>query len=189
VRVPFQAIGNRLKFLENFYDLFTGGAAGALAGVFKFASSITFDLSNGGLNLVGNDDFNINLGGVDGSPGGVQLFCNGLLGGHLFTAGRSGRANRKPLAVTATSTIDPTLYDTYVCLAVANITLTVAAGSYVAGECFRVVNTTSGFTITLKDPAASTVFTLESRSASRNSYVDIMFNGTNWREIGGNHFV
>ena len=112
VRTPFQSVGNRLKWLEAFVTRIAGAATDLITtGILKPPNDFKLDLGSTNLEIIGDDDGNVHLGGVNGSPGGVQLFCNGLLGAHLFTAGRTGRANRKTLNIApasgSTTLVDP----------------------------------------------------------------------------------
>lgn len=111
---------------------------------------VVIDLSGGSWTFQGDDDFNIELGA------GVQFFANGRMAGPLFTAGRTGRANRKPSATLTGAgphTIRPDLYDTFVCNCSGAVILNIdPAGTYVEGDSFKVVNiaTSNGYTVTIK---------------------------------------
>jgi hypothetical protein len=157
VRVPFQATGNRLNWLEAFVKRIGGIATDLITTALLIpAGNLTLRLTGGNLIFDGNDDYNVYLGGIGGTPGGVQLFANGNMAGQMFTKGRTGRANRKPNAtLTGAGPFDirPDLYDTYQVSASGACVINIdPAGTYAEGDSFRVVNlaTSNGYTIAIK---------------------------------------
>lgn len=196
----WQAIANRLLWLETFVSRIAGAATDVITtGLLVPVGNITLRLTTGGIIFDGNDDYNIHLGGVGGTPGGVQLFANGNMGGHMFTKGRSGRANLKRadhVAGGGPYDIDPSLYNLFKftpdSAIVVNIDPT-PAYPYKDGDTFRVCNlsTTLGRTIAIKrDSGAVTVFTLAPGVAGGQSFVDIVYDdaGT-WSECGSNRLA
>lgn len=164
VRTPLQSVGNRLAWLEAVVSRLFGTSATANAAGTSLVpeDNLTLDLSSGRLDIVGNDDNNINLGGVGGTPGGVQLFANGNMAAHMFTAGRTGRANKKlvNLGTSANQTIDPRAYDTFAYLtgAAIDVQVSTAEVDLEDGDWFRVINkVTSAGAITVKNTAGVTL--------------------------------
>ncbi len=194
VREPFQAVGDRLKFLEDFYDFITGGSITALADkLFLLPGDWAAPLVLKGA---------LRITSVIGDTGGLQfnnaylfidLANDGRIQGPLFEQGDSagGRANRKvdATAKVADHTIDPTLTDVVFFNAGTSKICAIASGTYTKGDHFRVVNRSSagGCTVVIKDPAAATIYTLPNAPAiSRVGFVDIVYDGTNWVEGGSN---
>lgn len=188
----WQAIGNRLLWLEEVIERL-GGASATLnaSGSFIPPASLVFDLSTGALSFIGNDDFNIHLGGVGGSPGGVQFFANGLMASHLFTAGRTGRVNAKCFAAApgANTTIDVLLYNhlAYTPSADLNVQIDISgstgAGAVLqSGDGARFINYSTSFSISVRDPANAEIIALGvAASAAEPSWADVYYNGSAWK--------
>jgi hypothetical protein len=112
------------------------------------------------------------LGGVAG------FYPNGRVYTHLFTAGDAGRANRKPSAVLTGAgpfTVRPDLYDTFQCSCSGAVVVNIdPAGSYVAGDTFRIVNlaTSNGYTVTVKSASGTlTHYVLGNGFTNTSGYV------------------
>ena len=193
----WQAIGNRLAWLEAFVERIAGTEADVeTTGELVPPDNLVIDLSDGRLDIIGNDDNNINLGGLAGSPGGVQLFCNGLLAAHLFTEGRTGRANEKVFVATpgANTTIDALLYNCYLGTPSADINLQIdLAGSTGAGavlkkgDVLHVCNYSTSFAISVRDPSAVQIIALAAApSAEEPAWCDVVYNGSAWKTLRHN---
>jgi hypothetical protein len=158
VVVGFQALANRFKYLKlKLLDALIAGGTWLLGG------TVTADLSSGGLNFQGNDDFGINLNS------GVQLFANGRMGAHMFTAGRTGRANSKCKALTPAVNIslEPQLYDVYRLVPSADMTAQIVTATYVNGDRVRVINASTTFDVDIKDPSGTIIATLVGTSTNK----------------------
>jgi hypothetical protein len=160
VVVGFQALANRCAYMfGKVIDALVNGGTWLIGGE---STGLTLDLSNGMIKLIGNDDHNIHLGGLNGSPGGVQFFANGNMAGHMFTAGRTGRANHKivNLGTSSNQLISPLTHDTFAYLTGADIEVQVstAEADLEDGDHFKVINKiTSSGTITVKNTAGVTL--------------------------------
>jgi hypothetical protein len=184
VRVPFQATGNRLAFLEAFYDAFFSALAIAVDATWTVATGKT-------LTLVGTGTGKLSLAGI-------TVDFNGKTTGILVKQGETGRVPKKPQGggvplLTVSATIDPRLTDTYLCEPAAGaITLTLDAQTYTNGEHFRVVNhqTALGYTITIRDAALTTLYVLDSGATDRPAFVDLVYkSGFGWYNAGCNKVI
>lgn len=154
VVVGFQALADRCKYLV------TKLGAWLTGGLIRPTGDVTYNLDLSSLTFNGNDDNNIDLGV------GVQLFANGKMASHLFTAGRTGRANYKPqvmsVAASSTTLIDPRYYDIFFVLpgAGSNCNLKVdpaTDGVLQVGDHFTVVSTGSAEYIDILDSAGTSM--------------------------------
>ncbi len=136
VRVPFQSIGNRLKFLEDFYDAFFSAIT--------FAANALWTIGNNRTLTIRRELSGAENGVLDVS--GVTVQFGERVRGALFSSGFTGCANRKTatLANPASQDIDPTLYNTWVITSltsVLNLTISATpARPYTRGEWFTVTN-------------------------------------------------
>lgn len=176
VRTPFQAVGDRLAWLEALVTRLCGTATNIITTALLVPNgTVTLNLGAANLEIIGDDDGNIYLGGVGNSPGGVQMYANGNMASHMFTGGRTGRANRKPDATLTGAgpfNIRPDLYDTFICSGSGAIIVNIdPAGSYVTGEHFRIVNlaTSNGYTVAIKS-ASGTIEHMKIGNGFVNSY-------------------
>jgi hypothetical protein len=169
VRTPFQAVGNRLAFLEQLFDAFT------------WAADAIWTVADGKVLKIRGDEAAAQSGVFDLSR--VITKFDKLVTGALFQNGYTGRANKKPVTLSAQGTNvigDPTLHDVWDITPTAAINFTIdPAATYVTGESFRLVNRSqvSGRTITLKDPAGVTFGqVLINSNSDFPRYVDAMLN-------------
>lgn len=179
VVVGFQGLANRFAFAM-------ARALGALlnGGTFRPGGSVTWELHDGNLIITGDDDFNIHLGGVGGSPGGAQLFANGNMASHMFTAGRTGRANKKTVTASPATnqTVDPRHYDCLLYSPTGAIEVAVLTNTYVQGDHFTVSNFSlaGGNTITVKDPGGVTLAVVPIHNGSKPGFGSFVYDGANW---------
>lgn len=196
VRIPFQAVGNRLAWLEAFVSRVAGAAVDVVTtAVLVPVGNLTLRLTGGSLIIDGNDDYNIHLGGLSGSPGGVQLFAYGNMASHLFTAGRTGRPNRKVQVITpaaGTTNIDPTYYDTIFVTPSVGCSLKITpTGTPVAGDWIEVVSLSGSNSAQILDPASAVpegdVSPLRSATGFHRSAVYVYAGGA-WRMAGASSY-
>ena len=184
----FQALSDRAAWLEALVTRLCGAATDIITTALLIpVGNITLRLTGGHLIFDGDDDFNIYLGGIGGTPGGVQFFMNGFMAAHAFTAGRTGRANRKVVLHTAVGSIDPRTHDLALCTPAAGaFNLEIASETYVAGDHFRVVNyaATGGYNVAVKHPGGAALYTVPVATGSRASWADFVYTGSAWVEAG-----
>jgi hypothetical protein len=169
VRTPFQAVGNRLAFLEQLFDAFT------------WAADAVWTVADGKMLKIRGDEAGAQSGVFDLSR--VITKFDKLVTGALFQNGYTGRANKKPVTLPAQGanvTGDPTLHDVWDITPTAAINFTVdPAGTYVTGESCRIVNRSqvSGRKITVKNPAGTTIGeVLHNSNSDFPRYVDVLLN-------------
>lgn len=173
VRVPFQATGNRLKFLEDWYDL---AKAWVLGGTITPAADVVVDMqaapTNEGVLFTSADPRRVRFaGGALFAPGRRVV-------GPLFAPGVSGRANKKVQRVAsgANFSFNALNYDTLLCTPSANIDATLAAVTYELDDSFTVINNAASFTVTVKEPGGSVLLAVQPNLGR----CEFVFNGTVW---------
>jgi hypothetical protein len=151
VRVPFQSVGNRLKFLENFYTLMKVFLQG---GTLAPTGTLIWDLASGGITFNGDSDFAINLNsGVN-----VNVNARNFRGPITGVTGTDGRVPRRVQRVTPASNtvVNPTLVDVLLVDPSAPIEVKIAPTVKVDGDWIRVVNLSTTHIVTLVDELSST---------------------------------
>jgi hypothetical protein len=160
VRTPFQSVGNRLKFLENFYD--------AVLSTFAFVANTIWTVPNGNTLQIkqasGSANLDLTL---------IKTVFNRGVRGRMFTTGQYGDATRKPLVLDDPASpllFDPTLYNA---LIITNLTHTLfvqldPSAPVVAsdGDWFTVVNQNASFFVQVKQTNGSTDIGTNLRSAA-----------------------
>jgi hypothetical protein len=180
VRTPFQSVGNRLKFLEAFYDLVTGGLAGALTGLFQPAMALTIEMLHGDVTFDSNDDWNLAIG-----PN-AKFNPNGRINTHCFDGnGSYGRPNRRVQYITpaVNTSIDPILYDTIKVSPSADLLdITIAPSlTPTRGDFVRVILTSTLWDCNVRAPGGGLIKKLNyAPGAGRISWVECIYDGTNW---------
>lgn len=182
----WQALANRLKFLENFFDAFFSTLA--------FVSDATWTVANTKVLQIKAASGTATL---DLSQ--INTLFNGLVAGPLFQTGATGRAPKKPqlaAPLTANATVDLRVVDTVIMNPASGaITLDIENHPYEHGAHLRVVNqaTALGYTIAIRNPAGGTIYTLDpGSSVDHPCYVDIVLGGaasTTWIITGQNKVV
>jgi hypothetical protein len=175
VRTPFQAVGNRLKFLEDFYDAVKAWMLGG---------TITPD---GGVTIDGDLTFPTG-GSAFFATGSTLVFAGGnVLGGGLFAAGQTGDANRKLRLITSGSgdvQVNTAAHNTVVVSGISGaMTLELTTPTYV-GAHVTIVNESASQFVTFK-PQGGVTFGSNLKFASGLFWcVDLVWDGTAWRQMG-----
>lgn len=178
VIVGFQALADRCKYLYTKLGVWING------GTIRPSAAVTLNLQDANFLITGDDDYNVHLGGVSGSPGGVQFFAYGNMASQLFTAGRTGRANRKPNFnnAAASQTIDPILYDTFIFTpSAAGQTYTTTTQTYVEGDWFEISNQSA--TNTFQINAGGVITTVAVLSGVIPGTAVMVYASGSWRRI------
>lgn len=188
----WQAIGNRLKFWEDWHTLanvlFAGGSLASVA-------QLTVDITGGGWKFtatIGTPSLEI-----DGASNAL-FKPNGRCGSELFTRGLSGGgANYKcygPGIVTtgANLAVNPLAYDLFDINPSAAIDLQLLGTSFPSGHRIRVINRshTSGRFISVKNNAGTLILALTVNTSATFDipiWQDFYWDGTVWHHEAGNN--
>lgn len=176
VRVPFQAVGNRLKFLEDFYDF---AKALVLGGTLAPAADVVVNMqtapTNEGWLFTSTDPRKVRF------SGGALLAPGRRVVGPLFAPGTDGRANKRVQRVATGSpfAFNALVYDTLYCTPSADVIATLSAVTYELDDSFTVFNTSGSFTVTVKEPGGSTLIAVQTADAAP-AWAEFIYNGTTW---------
>jgi hypothetical protein len=170
VVVSFQALANRLA---HFWT--------------KFANA----LINGGTITLPALTFTAPISGSLTFGTNTALVVDRNLQGPLFGVASAGRANKKTQTSSpgTNQSINTITVDTFLWQPSAAIEAQIANNTYVRGDHFRVVNYTLGpgsETITVKNPAGTTLAVVPVHTAGQPGWGDFVFDGTNWLCTGHN---
>lgn len=148
VRTPFQAVGNRLAFLEAFYDAFFSALT--------FVANATWTIADGKTFKIQGDQDLGNTGVLDLRL--VNLLLAGNTRGALVLNGNTGRVPKKYVHQTAAGSISPLVSDWVGVHNSAPITLVILDtdhSQFVNGEHITFVYNSSGGTVTINNEAGS----------------------------------
>lgn len=175
VRTPFQAVGNRLKFLENFYDVVK---AWMLGGTLTPATPVTLD-----------GDVAFPAGGSLFFDAGSQLvFAGGnVLGSGMFAPGQSGDANKKPRLITSGSgdvQVNTANHNVVIVSGISGtMTLELTTPTYV-GAHMKIVNESTSQFVAFKPQGGVTFGANLKFSAGQFWVVELVWDGSDWRQSG-----
>lgn len=152
------------------------------------ADEVVIDLSNGYLEIVGNDDWGLRIGA------GAKLWTGGRMGDHLFNGdGGYGRANYRMRveSIGADTTVDPTQHNlVHLTPTGANRVATIAPSiTPVRGDACKIVNFSTSFTVQVNAPGGGAILTLSAADTNIRAWVEVVFDGTSWaRSTAGSEF-
>lgn len=182
VRVPFQAVGDRLAWLEAFVTRIAGALTDIITtGILSPPDDVEINLEAGFLDITGNDDYGLRIGT------GAKFIPNGRIENHCFDGtGGYGRANKRVQGTIApaggsTTDVDATIHDmVWVNPAAAcNIRIDgTPAIAYQPGDHITIQNS-SIYTIDVKNPAGTTLVQLT--VANNWATMILAEDGTTWK--------